>query len=285
MMMKKIPLYKVIFALCALVSSGCSNVFFETPAIAPGEVPAAGDILEGCGTIRVELSRGAARTIIPTADWAGLYLEYGFSKDGGTAETKVPADGVFTLEPGTYTLEVKAFADGGQTNLAARGETDTAFSISAGTAAGTVNVSLHPVVTGAGTGTLEYRLEYPADATVDAFTLSRIAGEETYTLTSSASGSGPVVWSGTQYNIPVGYYLLRTALRSGSGATGRVEVVHIYQNLSATVNYIFTDDDFRAYRVTSAADSGPGSLRQALMIYRPWREGRRSYRWRWNRGA
>jgi hypothetical protein len=42
-------------------------------------------------------------------------------------------------------------------------------------------------------------------------------------------------------------------------------VVHIYQNMSARSEYVFIADDFRSYRVTSAADTGQGSLRQALI--------------------
>ena len=268
-MMKKIPNYIAVLTLSTLVLNGCSNILTEGPPAAQEQAPAAGnipgaqDMPEGYGTIRVSFSRGAARTIMPEADLAGLYLEYWFSRDGETAEEMSPADGVFTLELGSYTLEVKAFVDGGHTKLAGEGSPDTAFTISAGTVAETVNVILRPVVTGTGTGTLEYRLEYPAETTVEA-SLSRIAGAETYNLAGTASGSGPVVWSGTQSDIPVGYYLLRTTLKNSSGAAGRVEVVHIYQNLNAEVNYTFVANDFRAFQVTSAGDSGPGSLRQVL---------------------
>jgi hypothetical protein len=44
-------------------------------------------------------------------------------------------------------------------------------------------------------------------------------------------------------------------------------VVHIYGNLTARTrleDYAFSEEDFSAYAVTTAADSGPGSLRQAL---------------------
>ena len=259
--MKKLQIYLAIAAL--LVLGACSNIFLEKPQAPSGGESAEESIPAGYGTIQLSFSQGAARTVMPQADLSGLYLEYLFTRDGETPEAKTPSDtDVFMLEPGAYTLVVKVFADSSYNALAAQG--DASFSITAGVDAGTVSVTLHPVVTGAGTGSLEFSLTYPAGAEVGSLTLSRIAGEEAYTLTGSASGAGPVTWSGIKTGIPVGYYLLRAALRSGSGSTGRMEVVHIYQNLSAAANYVFTDDDFRAFRVTNTADSGPGSLRQAL---------------------
>jgi hypothetical protein len=68
--------------------------------------------------------------------------------------------------------------------------------------------------------------------------------------------------------MPAGYYLLEVLLRNSAGASaGKSEVVHIYQNIVTQTEisrYTFTNDDFSAYLVTTADDSGPGSLRQAL---------------------
>jgi hypothetical protein len=262
MTMKKIPVYITVFMLGALVLSGCSNLFFEKPRQDPGGETASPDIPEGFGTVQVSLTQGAARTSIPAADLAGLYLEYWFPKDGGTAEARTPVGNIFTLKPGSYILEVKVFVDGEHVDLAAQGETDTAFTITAGVAAEPVNMTLRPVVTGTGTG----ELEYPVGTAVETFTLTHIAGVETpIDLAVAGTGPGSVNFSGTEAAIPVGYYLLRVALKNSTGASsGRVEVVHIYQNLKSEVHYVFIGDDFRAYRVTNANDSGPGSLRQAL---------------------
>ena len=264
--MKKIPLYYA--AIFTLVLSGCFNLFLEKPQDYSGGNTDLPETSQGFGTIQVSFSRGAARTIMPEVDLAGLYLQYWFTKDGGPAEEKTPAGGVFTLEPGTYSLEVKAFIDGGRTIMAASGTTDTDFTIAAGLDAGTVNVALRPVVTGEGTGSLSFSLEYPAGVTVETFTLTRIAGAENpvdLVAAGTVSGANPLTLSGAKTALPVGYYLLRTVLKnSGGTSTGRTEVVHIYQNLSAAVEYTFIADDFRGFRVTAAADSGPGSLRQAL---------------------
>jgi hypothetical protein len=103
---------------------------------------------------------------------------------------------------------------------------------------------------------------------VETFTLTRIAGEEApvdLTTAGTTSGTDPLTLSGSKSAIPAGYYLLRAVVKNSAGASaGRSEVVHIYQNLAAEAAYVFTDDDFRVSRVTSTANSGPGTLRQAL---------------------
>jgi predicted outer membrane repeat protein len=200
-------------------------------------------------------------------DLDSLYLKYMFIKDEGSPVEKTPAGGVFILEPGVYTLEVRVFANSDYTGLAAWGETDTTFTISAGVAAGPVNITLRPEAS-EGTGSLEFSLTYPVGATVETLTLTRIAGEEApldLTTAGTASGTDPLTLSGTKSAIPSGYYLLRAVIKNSAGsAAGRSEVVHIYQNLTAEAAYVFTAGDFRVYRVTSAADSGPGTLRAAL---------------------
>jgi hypothetical protein len=267
--MKKIPLYAALFTalLFALMLNGCSNVFFEKPREYSGGETANPDIPGGLGTIQVSFTQGAARTVMPAIDLTGLYVRYWFNKDGAGPIEKTPETGVFTLEPGTYSLEVKVFADNAWNDLVAEGTTDADFIIRAGENAGEVNVTLRPIAD-EGEGSLAFSLEYPAGVTVQAFTLTLIAGGESpvdLAAAGTASGSDPVTLSGTTADIPAGYYLLRAELKNTDGtSTGRVEVVHIYRNLEAEASYEFIADDFRAFRVTTPANSGEGSLRQAL---------------------
>jgi predicted outer membrane repeat protein len=272
--MKKITIRAILFVFVALVLIGCSNIFLEKPQkkeASPQDIP------EGFGTVQVSLTQGAARTIMPEPVLNELYLQYVFRKDGGLPETKTPAEktstgGRFTLKPGSYTLEVKAYVDSVHTRLAAQSTASTAFTITDGVAAGPVNVTLYPI-TDTGAGSLEFSLEYPAGVTVETFTLTRIAGGAIdLKPEGTISGSGPITFSGTKTAIPAGYYLLRVTLRDSTGDlatrdsfSGRVEVVHIYQNLKSEAHYVFTADDFKAYLVTNANDSGPGSLRYALL--------------------
>jgi predicted outer membrane repeat protein len=233
--------------------------------------PSGGALIpEGFGTVTVRLTQGAARTTMPGIDLKASYLKYFFTKDGGTPEEKTAENEKFSLEPGSYSLTVEVYADAAKQNLVARGTTDQDFTISAGVDAEPVDLFLHPV-SGTGTGKLEFSLTYPKGAEVETFTLTPIdgdGGKGTPTNLASlgtASVTDPVVLSGTQSAILAGYYLLQVALKNSYGiSTGQVEVVHIYQNLTATVGYVFTKDDFPAYQITSAADSGPGSLRQIL---------------------
>jgi hypothetical protein len=175
-------------------------------------------------------------------------LEYWFAKDGGTAGKKEPEGAAFILESGTYVLTVKGLLKEGG-SLVAQGE--ASFTIIAGQDAGTVNVILRPVVTGEGTGSLEFGLVYPAGVTVESLTLAPIPdGSTNIDLLESAdtSGTDPVTLSGTKSGIPVGYYLLRVILSNGDGdVAGKREVVHIYQNLTARTElagYTFKAEDF-----------------------------------------
>jgi predicted outer membrane repeat protein len=260
--MKKTQTRALFFALFStLVLGACSNYLIENPRTGSGGVLT--DIPEGYGAVEIRLNQGVAKTIIPTVDLSSLYLKYVFIKDEGSPAEEIPVGGVFILEPGTYTLEVSAFADEPCTELVARGEADAAFTISVGVTAEPVNVTLRPVAS-EGTGSLEFILTYPAGTTVETLTLTRITGgEEPVDLKTEGTASGTDL-SGTKSNIPAGYYLLRAELKNSAGTSGRSEVVHIYQNLTAEVTYVFDADDFRVYRVTSNGDSGPGTLRQAL---------------------
>jgi hypothetical protein len=261
--MKKIPAGTIFALLAFFAFGGCSGFFLAKPSDNSGG-PVTG-LSRSFGSITVNLSQGAERTLIPSLILDHLYLEYLFAKDGGTPAPKTPEGDKFILEPGTYRLEVRAFVDAAKEKLAAQGDAD--FAVSAGRA-GTVNLSLRPVTSGGGTGSLNFSLEYPAGAEPEIFTLSPIAGEEDpidLKTAGSVSGVDPVSFSGTKTGIPLGYYLLQVVLRDESGAlAGRTEVAYVYQNLAVQAAYTFSADDFRFYRVNSAADEGPGTLRQAL---------------------
>jgi predicted outer membrane repeat protein len=256
----------LLFAACAVLFAACSNTLLEkAPETVSAELPA------GYGAVAVNLSAGTARTVIPVVGLESLSLEYWFAKDGGTAEKKEPADGKFILEAGSYALTVKGFVTANdQDSLAAQGEAP--FTITAGTVAETVNVVLRPVVT-EGAGSLEFGLQYPEGVTVETLALTRIAGSDSplnllNPAPSTVTESGVVTLHGSKTGIPAGYYLLQAVLQNGDGvSTGKSEVVHIYQNLTAKTvlaGYTFTAADFKFHTVTTNADSGSGSLRQAL---------------------
>jgi hypothetical protein len=258
--MKKMQTWTAIFAvlaLGALVLTGCSNPVSSKPSQTEENSP---DVPVGFGLVRVNLTQGEARTVMPLPVLGDLYFKYWFTKDSGSPEEKSPESGVFTLEPGTYTLRVEAFVDPAKTELAADG-TSASFIVTSGTEPGTVNVTLRPIVS-EGTGSLAFSLTYPAGGAVEYLTLTRIAGAETVDLAAGVtpSGSDPVVFSNEKTGIASGYYWLNVRIRDGIGRyAGKSEAVHIYQNLSAQAVYVFTAEDFSLYTVTYSTGTGTGT--------------------------
>jgi hypothetical protein len=258
--MKKMQTWTAIFAalaLGALVFAGCSNPVSNGPPQTGKDTP---DIPAGFGTVRVSLSQGAARTVMPEPVLSDLYLQYWFTKDSGEPEEQSPEGGVFTLKPGTYTLWVEVFVDPAKTELAADGSS-ASFMVTAGAETATVNVTLRPIAS-EGTGSLAFSLTYPAGGAVEYLTLTRIAGAETIDLTAGVTPSGgdPDVFSGEKTGIASGYYRLDVRIRDGAGAyAGKSETAHIYQNLSTQAVYVFTAEDFSLHTVTYSAGAGGGT--------------------------
>jgi predicted outer membrane repeat protein len=113
-----------------------------------------------------------------------------------------------------------------------------------------------------GSGTLNYTLRYPPGAEVKAFTLTRLAE----TIPVDLTGGAPVTdnpFAGTR-GTASGYYLALASLTKNSISAEKTEVVHVYKNMTTELELEFDDPDFTAFLVTSSADSGPGTLRQAL---------------------
>jgi predicted outer membrane repeat protein len=254
-MKKYFDILKTAAALGLLLFAGCINPLAPPPD--QGNGPAGGK-----GLVRIETGAGAARTAVPEAVF--YRYEYLFSKGGGADEPGTPSgDGTFELDPGDWRVTVKAFMGDGQDTLAAQGSEN--FNITGG-AETKVTVKLLPV-TGEGTGTLHYTLRYPATplpaATVKAFTLTLLADSTDADL---VAGVNPVPnpLEGTITTIPSGYYLARASLEKGGIPAEKIEVVHIYQNMTTNLELEFFDGDFRAFVVLSGADGGPGTLRQAL---------------------
>jgi predicted outer membrane repeat protein len=248
----------VVFGL--LLFAACTNPLNHPPE-GGGETP---EITTGKGLVRVDTGTGAARTVMPAAVFD--HYEYWFSDDGAQAVKIDPTGGVFELDPGTnWTVTVKAFAGPGDNTLAAEG-TSAGFAVTAGQDMGTVPVTIHPVVS-EGIGTLTFSLEYPAGVTLDSFTLTLLAGLSSIDLKTvgTAGGTDPITYSGTKTDIQAGYYLARAQLSKSNGTrAGKSEVVHIYQNMSSTLSWVFDDEHFTVVPVVSSADDGPGTLREAL---------------------
>jgi hypothetical protein len=227
----------VITAACAFMLTGCSNVLTEKPT-SGATIPA------GFGTVRISLTQGAARTAMPTAtldDFASI--EYLFARDGAAAAAKTPVEGVFTLEPGNYTLTVKAYITlEAAPALAAQG-TSAAFTVAAGQDAGQLTVAMSPIVS-EGAGALSFTLSYPDGVAVQSLTLTRLGGGDPIDLT-LGSVSGASSLTGAKDAVASGYYILALVLaKAGCADVAVREAVHIYQNLTTELSYTFADAEF-----------------------------------------
>jgi hypothetical protein len=243
----------VAAALGLLLFAACLNIL--EPSSGQGGGPA-----EGKGLVRVETGAGAARTAIPEAVFD--HYEYIFTKAGDAPITPSGAGPVFELDAGNWSVTVKAFAEAGPDTLAAQGS--ETFAIAGGEET-QVTVTLHPAVS-EGKGTLNYTLIYPSEAAVKTFTLTLLAGETGTDLAGGAvtEGTDPKTLTGT-LEPGSGYYLARARLEKDGIPAEKTEVVHIYQNMATDLVLEFADENFKAFVVLSSADSGPGTLRQALL--------------------
>ncbi|MDR2344319.1 MAG: hypothetical protein LBD86_07300, partial [Spirochaetaceae bacterium] len=204
-------------------------------------------------------------TVFPSITGFSRY-QYLFAKDGGEALDSSPNDwGLFELEPGTYTVTVKAFVGDG-TTPAAEGSSG-AFTVTAGVETPPIKVSL-AVAEETGAGTFSFTPSYPEDAELDSFRLTRLGGEEYFDLAESGPDEGTgmdgKIFSGGRGGIGAGYWLAQASLYRDDLHAGKSEVAHIYDGLSTGLNWTFSEDDFSAIPVVSNADSVPGTLREAI---------------------
>ena len=245
----------VAFVLLTLILGGCGGVhnnFNNEDDELEITLP------EGSGAIQVLLSTGEARTLIPSVSLSSFnHFIYLFSRDGGPQTEITPQNNnTFILEQGSYQVTVYAYMTTAESSLAAEG-TSGIFSISSGQTTPPVAITMHPYVTGGGTGTLEFYLQYPGGTVVETYRLVSKTGGGTYNLTGTTSGSNPISRTGT-LEVPVGYYELEVQLKNANNEyTGKVETVHIYRNMVTIAklgDYTFTAADFTPNRTPLASD-------------------------------
>jgi parallel beta-helix repeat protein/predicted outer membrane repeat protein len=289
--MKKTILITICFAMA--IFGGCQNVFTgieNNPADGEEALP------DGYGALRVSFTRGTARTAMPDKALDDFELEF-FFKDSSSQDVEARQDGnnTFILPEGEYTLVVKAWNKTTQakTELVAEGSA-SGITITAGkTNKNDTVITLHPVVSEGGSGTLTFKIIHTnmghADFNPGAFTLNPVFGDEppinVLRLPEFPDNEEIKINQSYTVKVPAGYYLLSMTLVktetkavnnnqtvSVSSLANKSEVAYIYQNLVTEKNYDFTNISFIENIVTNTLDyyegetSIPGSIRYAITI-------------------
>jgi len=223
-------LFPLLFVFLSFLCLGCDNV------LATNEDESA-TIPKGLGAVKISFVGDAwqARTVFPATD-AFDKCEYFFTKQGGSPIEKTPDNGLFFLEPGTWSVIVKVYIG---TKQVADGTSVTSFSISSGTTVD-LTIALTPTADAlTGNGTFKYNIASPAGATVSTFKLEELlAPNRTIDLKSIGLPGG------IKNEIPAGYYLLTIIMTKDGKDAGKNEVVHIYDSMTSTYTVSFADIDF-----------------------------------------
>ena len=206
----------------------------------------------GYGRISVDLIEGeaaaqTARTVFPSTVF-DRYV-YTFTKlspatttGGQNSTVKTPGnDGFFTLEVGSYTVEVQAFVgDDEPYTLAATGVSPQ-FSVGPGSN-DPVAVRLSGAAAG-GQGEFSYTITYPAGAAAE-ITLRQWPDLDEITLIPADLTAGNGITETRE--LETGFYLLTVLVNKDDLYAGISEMVHIYPSLSSEYVKDFVDGDLLA---------------------------------------
>ena len=254
-----------------LILTGCDN-HFEPPVIIEKPLNPI-ELAEDEGTFSLEIDGvQIGRTILPTTvqnDFALYTFVFSSSDrdDVSVDRTNSTRANSITLSATTWDLTVTAYMDSGKTRPAAQGSL-TGIVINAG-ANTSGNLELKAIIEEDASGTFSWNVGYPTETTTASMTITPL---DTQTGTQEQTlyfiGGTPLVNknnSSSPLSLKTGYYRVEFILSNGKHSVGREEYLHIYKNMVSQFTYTFTQDHFTFYSVTSGEDSGPGSLRHAII--------------------
>jgi hypothetical protein len=215
----------------------------------------------GMGYFSISIDGLQARTIMPQGGLSAFTSYQLTVKEGDTAVhlvtgTLSQVSAPFLLKTGTYDIEVLAYSGSGA--LAAQ-KTDT-ITVIAGT--NTHNITLEPI--SGGTGTFSWNITLPSGATGAQLIIqemNRMPVQTVSLTTSPATGS---------VNLPSGFYRVIFSVQKDGKTIERLEILHIYQNLTSLAerdfSVIYFGDGQAPVEVSGSHNEGYNTLADALSV-------------------
>ena len=190
-----------------------------------------------------------ARTAFPTTVF-DKYI-YTFIKEGETngVEISPDHDGIFTLEVGNYTVEVRTYIGNAEPYTLVASGISELFSVGFGDN-DPVKVSLSNVDTGA-VGEFSYAITYPLDAEIE-ITLQKWPEMNYISLIPNNLDEGNGITETME--LEAGYYLLAIIVNKDEMYAGKNEAIHIYPSLLTVFTRDFDVTDLLAYTPITSAE-------------------------------
>jgi GH35 family endo-1,4-beta-xylanase len=203
---------------------------------------------EGKGTVEVKFDAGVTANMVRKVLPSAVFDNYEFtfiSQDSGPLDSIDKTSGeslTFVLDPGIYTLQVKAYkGEKSDANLAATGSSGS-FTLSANGSA-PVFIRLDGIVTSGSAGVFSYTIKYPAGAVVDLFTL----GVADIKAGTASTAGGVTTLTKTIDNVAAGNYIVVVNLSMSDGSeAGDADFVVISKDLTSFYTVEFTSGDFKS---------------------------------------
>ena len=224
--------YRITFGIalmCVILFTACDNIV-DTP-------------VNDYGKISISLAVGEAapqmeRTLLPLTVF-DKYV-YTFTKTGETTGVVLNPDddGFFTLEVGSYTVEVQAFIGNAEPYTLAASGVSSSFSVGSGSN-NPIQVRLSIAANG-GPGEFTYTITYPAGADEEV-TLQKWPELDDITLSPVNSSQGNGITETLE--LDAGTYLFTVLINKNGLYAGTSEAVHIYSSLPTVYTKDFNNED------------------------------------------
>jgi len=248
------------FILPALILIGCQDPFFQKQS-------STGD---GTFTLNIQGIQ-AGRTILPSPtinDFPAYTLVFSASGMEPITLERSAADigDAVILSAGTWNLTVTAYMDETRTKLAAQGSITGIVITNGANVSRSVELKANMEI--GATGTFRWKIDYLPAITVASMAITPLDTDTgTPEMLVYFTGGTPSVDknnSASPLELNTGYYKVTFRLNNGQYTIGRTEYLHIYKNMESYFEYAFVESEAYVRAVTNNADSGPGSLRQAV---------------------